>query len=113
MRQANLRRCLRRCLRRNPPGSYQIQAAINAVHSDAPVATATDWGQIPHLDDQLLAHAPSPAVALNRALAVAEVEGSDTALPLVAASTWVAPAFPTWLSAPTTLATWTATPRRR
>src|SRR5208282_6658976 len=64
---------VRQCLRRNQPGPYQIQAAINAVHSDAPVADATDWDQILRLYDQLLAIAPSPVVALNRAVAVAEV----------------------------------------
>jgi RNA polymerase sigma-70 factor, ECF subfamily len=74
---------VRRCLRRNQPGPYQVQAAINAVHSDAPTAAATDWRQIVLLYDQLLALAPSPVVALNRAVAVAEVEGPDAALTLV------------------------------
>jgi RNA polymerase sigma-70 factor (ECF subfamily) len=74
---------VRRCLRRNEPGPYQIQAAINAVHSDAPVASATDWRQIVRLYDQLLAIAPGPVVALNRAVAVAEVEGPQAALALV------------------------------
>ncbi|HEV2825843.1 MAG TPA: sigma-70 family RNA polymerase sigma factor, partial [Actinomycetota bacterium] len=74
---------VRRCLRRNQPGPYQLQAAINAVHSDAPVAAATDWGQIVALYDQLLALAPSPVVALNRAVAVAEVDGPAAALALV------------------------------
>jgi RNA polymerase sigma-70 factor, ECF subfamily len=74
---------VRRCLRRNQPGPYQIQAAINAVHSDAPAAAATDWWQILQLYDQLLAHAPSPVVALNRAVAVAEVEGPEAALAIV------------------------------
>ncbi|MFL6075947.1 MAG: RNA polymerase sigma factor [Mycobacteriales bacterium] len=74
---------VRRCLRRDRPGQYQIQAAINAVHSDAPDAAATDWGQILQLYDQLLAVAPSPVVALNRAVAVAEVEGPEPALALV------------------------------
>jgi RNA polymerase sigma-70 factor, ECF subfamily len=74
---------VRRCLRRDQPGPYQIQAAINAVHSDAPAAAATDWWQILQLYDQLLAYAPSPVVALNRAVAVAEVEGADAALALV------------------------------
>ena len=74
---------VRRCLRRNQPGPYQIQAAINAVHSDAPTAAATDWRQILQLYDQLLALAPSPVVALNRAVAVAEVEGPAAALALV------------------------------
>ena len=74
---------VRQCLRRNQPGPYQIQAAINAVHSDASVAAATDWNQILRLYDQLLAVAPSPVVALNRAVAVAEVESPATALALV------------------------------
>jgi RNA polymerase sigma-70 factor, ECF subfamily len=74
---------VRRCLRRNQPGPYQLQAAINAVHSDAPTAAATDWRQILALYDQLLALAPSPVVALHRAVAVAEVEGPAAALPLV------------------------------
>ena len=74
---------VRRCLRRNQPGPYQLQAAINAVHSDAPSAAATDWEQILALYDQLLALAPGPVVALNRAVAVAEVEGPEAALALV------------------------------
>jgi RNA polymerase sigma-70 factor (ECF subfamily) len=72
-----------RCLVLNRPGPYQIQAAINAVHSDAAVASATDWRQILQLYDQLMAVAPSPVAALNRAVAVAEVEGPDAALALV------------------------------
>jgi RNA polymerase sigma-70 factor, ECF subfamily len=74
---------VRRCLRRNRPGPYQIQAAINAVHSDAAVGADTDWWQILQLYDQLMAVAPSPIVALNRAVAVAEVEGPAGALALV------------------------------
>ena len=74
---------VRRCLRLGHPGPYQIQAAINAVHSDAPTAAATDWRQILQLYDQLAALAPSPVVALNRAVAVAEVEGPQAALALV------------------------------
>jgi RNA polymerase sigma-70 factor (ECF subfamily) len=74
---------VRRCLRRNEPGPYQIQAAVNAVHSDAPTADATDWRQILALYDQLMTIAPSPVVALNRAVAVAEVEGPGAALDLV------------------------------
>jgi RNA polymerase sigma-70 factor (ECF subfamily) len=74
---------VRRCLRRNQPGPYQIQAAINAVHSDAPAAAATDWWQILQLYDQLLALTPSPVVALHRAVAVAEVHGPDPALALL------------------------------
>ncbi|MFG2037937.1 RNA polymerase sigma factor [Dactylosporangium sp. NPDC048998] len=76
-------RIVRECLRRNRPGPYQIQAAINAVHTDAPSAEATDWGQIVQLYDQLMAVAPTPVVALNRAVAVAEVDGPDAGLRLV------------------------------
>jgi RNA polymerase sigma-70 factor (ECF subfamily) len=76
---------VRGCLRRNEPGPYQIQAAIQAVHSDARSAAATDWRQIVELYDELLTHDPSPVVALNRAVAVAEVEGPPTALALVEA----------------------------
>jgi len=74
---------VRQCLVRNEPGPYQIQAAINAVHSDAPTAAATDWRQILALYDQHLAIAPNPVVELNRAVAVAEVEGPDAALALI------------------------------
>jgi RNA polymerase sigma-70 factor, ECF subfamily len=71
---------VRRCLRINRPGPYQIQAAIQAVHSDARAAEATDWEQILQLYDQLLLVAPGPVVALNRAVAVAEVRGPAVAL---------------------------------
>jgi RNA polymerase sigma-70 factor (ECF subfamily) len=71
---------VRACLRRNQPGPYQIQAAINAVHSDAATAASTDWRQILQLYDQLLVLAPSPVAALNRAVAVAEVDGPQAAL---------------------------------
>jgi RNA polymerase sigma-70 factor (ECF subfamily) len=74
---------VRQCLRRGQPGPYQIQAAINAVHSDAPTAAATDWRQILQLYDQLASLAPGPVVALNRAVAVAELQGPETALALV------------------------------
>jgi RNA polymerase sigma-70 factor (ECF subfamily) len=73
---------VRQCLRRGQPGPYQIQAAINAVHSDAPAADATDWRQIVQLYDQLMAVAPAPVAALNRAVAVAEVDGPAVALAL-------------------------------
>jgi RNA polymerase sigma-70 factor, ECF subfamily len=71
---------VRACLRRNEPGPYQIQAAINAVHSDAATAAGTDWRQILRLYDQLLAVAPGPVAALNRAVALAEVHGPAAAL---------------------------------
>ncbi|MDP1877257.1 MAG: RNA polymerase sigma factor [Actinomycetota bacterium] len=71
---------VRWCLRRGRPGSYQVQAAIAAVHSDAAVATDTDWRQVLALYDQLMAMAPSPVVALNRAVAVGEVQGPADAL---------------------------------
>ncbi|MET8280064.1 sigma-70 family RNA polymerase sigma factor [Micromonospora sp. NPDC005174] len=71
---------VRRCLRRDRPGPYQIQAAIAAVHSAAPRAADTDWGQILTLYDQLTVVAPGPVVALNRAVALAEVAGAAVAL---------------------------------
>jgi len=74
---------VRWCLRRNQPGPYQLQAAINAVHADAATIAATDWSQIVALYDQLLAVAPTPVVALNRAVAVGEVDGPAAALALV------------------------------
>jgi RNA polymerase sigma-70 factor (ECF subfamily) len=73
---------VRGCLRRNQPGPYQLQAAISAVHSDAPTAAGTDWDQILALYDQLIAIAPTPVVALNRCVAVAEVQGPAAALAL-------------------------------
>ncbi|MFE0458605.1 RNA polymerase sigma factor [Kitasatospora sp. NPDC058965] len=74
---------VRRCLRINRPGPYQIQAAISAVHSDAPSAGATDWRQVVQLYDQQMALAPTPVVALHRAVAVAEVDGPGAGLALV------------------------------
>ena len=74
---------VRRCLRRNQPGAYQLQAAINAVHADALTIEQTDWSQIVALYDQLLAVAPTPVVALNRAIAIGEVQGPAAALALV------------------------------
>ena len=71
---------MRICLARNRPGPYQLQAAINAVHSDARCAGETDWRQILALHDQLLVIAPSPVVELNRAVVVAEIEGAEQAL---------------------------------
>ena len=73
---------VRRCLRRNRPGPYQIQAAINAVHSDAATATDTDWGQIVALYDQLAALTPTPVVHMNRAIAIAEIDGPAAGLAL-------------------------------
>ncbi len=74
---------VRACLRGARPGPYQIQAAINAVHSDAPDAAGTDWRQILALYDQHLALTRSPVVELNRAVAVAEVHGPQAALTVV------------------------------
>ncbi|MFF9562928.1 RNA polymerase sigma factor [Leifsonia sp. NPDC014704] len=71
---------VRKCLARGRPGPYQLQAAIQAVHDDAPTAADTDWPQIVALYDQLLRASPTPVVALNRAVAVAEVEGEDAGL---------------------------------
>jgi RNA polymerase sigma-70 factor (ECF subfamily) len=72
-----------RCIRRNQPGPYQLQAAVNAVHSDAPSAAGTDWSQILQLYDHLMAVSPTPVVALNRAVAVAEVDGPAAGLAAV------------------------------
>jgi len=74
---------VRACLIQNEPGPYQVQAAINAVHSDAVTASQTDWRQILALYDQLVAMTPTPIVALNRAVAVAEIHGAAVALDLV------------------------------
>jgi RNA polymerase sigma-70 factor (ECF subfamily) len=74
---------VRECLRRNRPGPYQIQAAINAVHSDADSTAGTDWAQIVALYDQLMVVAPNSVVALHRAVAVAEGSGPALGLALV------------------------------
>jgi RNA polymerase sigma-70 factor (ECF subfamily) len=74
---------VRECLRRNAPGPYQLQAAIQAVHTDTLDASATDWGQVLALYDQLLRVHPTPVVALNRAVALAEVDGPHTALAVI------------------------------
>jgi RNA polymerase sigma-70 factor, ECF subfamily len=74
---------VRACLRRNQPGPYQLQAAINAVHADAATFADTDWAQIVALYDQLLALTPTPVVALNRAIAIGELQGPASALALV------------------------------
>jgi RNA polymerase sigma-70 factor, ECF subfamily len=74
---------VRACLAIDRPGRYQILAAINAVHTDAPTASATDWSQVVALYDQLTRLDPSPIVALNRAVAVAELDGPQVALALV------------------------------
>jgi RNA polymerase sigma-70 factor (ECF subfamily) len=71
---------VRRLLARNQPGPFQIQAAINAVHADAAIAAQTDWGQILALYDQLIGFTPTTVVALNRAIAVAEVHGAQAGL---------------------------------
>lgn len=71
---------VRACLRRNQPGAFQVQAAIAAVHADAPTAEATDWPQIIALYEQLYALRPDPVVALNRAAAIAALEGPDAGL---------------------------------
>ena len=67
---------VRACLRRNQPGPFQIQAAIAAVHADAPNAASTDWSQIVALYDLLHAQRPNPVVAMNRAIAVGELRGA-------------------------------------
>jgi RNA polymerase sigma-70 factor (ECF subfamily) len=74
---------VRRCLAVNRPGRYQLLAAINAVHTDAPSAADTDWSQVVALYDQLARIDPSPIVTLNRAVAVAELDGPEVALALI------------------------------
>jgi RNA polymerase sigma-70 factor (ECF subfamily) len=71
---------VRECLAVGRPGRYQLLAAVNAVHTDAPTAADTDWGQIATLYDQLYALDPSPLVALNRAVVLAELDGPEVAL---------------------------------
>jgi RNA polymerase sigma-70 factor (ECF subfamily) len=77
------RALVRRCLELQQPGIYQIQAAINAVHSEAPSAETVDWAQILALYDQLQCFDRSPIVALNRAVAIAEVNGPQAALAVI------------------------------
>jgi RNA polymerase sigma-70 factor (ECF subfamily) len=74
---------VRECVQRGRPGPYQIQAAINAVHSLAPRFDSTDWHAILTLYDQLYALMPTPVVALNRAVALAEVRGPAAGLAVV------------------------------
>jgi RNA polymerase sigma-70 factor (ECF subfamily) len=74
---------VRACVQRGRPGPYQIQAAINAVHSVAPSLDSTDWHAILTLYDQLYALTPTPVVALNRAVALAEVRGPAAGLAAV------------------------------
>lgn len=74
---------IRTCLQLNHPGPFQIQGAIQAVHSEASTFEATDWGQIVALYDQLMDVAGTPVVELNRAIAVAELQGPDVALGLI------------------------------
>jgi RNA polymerase sigma-70 factor (ECF subfamily) len=71
---------VRACLRRGRPGPFQIQAAVAAVHADAPTAAATDWSQVVALYDLLHAHLPNPVVALNRAIAIGERDGPAAGL---------------------------------
>jgi RNA polymerase sigma-70 factor (ECF subfamily) len=71
---------VRECLAVNRPGAYQIQAAVNAVHTSARTAADTDWSQIAALYGQLLAITPSPVVALNRAVALSELDGPAVGL---------------------------------
>jgi RNA polymerase sigma-70 factor (ECF subfamily) len=75
---------VRACLRRNQPGPFQFQAAIAAVHADAARLEDTDWSQIVALYDQFVAAWPSPVVALNRAVAVAELHGAEAGLAAIA-----------------------------
>ncbi|REK13116.1 MAG: RNA polymerase sigma factor [Actinobacteria bacterium] len=74
---------VRACLRRNQPGPFQIQAAIQAVHCSTQHFEHTDWPQIVALYDQLLSILPNPIVSLNRAIAVGEADGPEAAMKLV------------------------------
>jgi RNA polymerase sigma-70 factor (ECF subfamily) len=74
---------VRECLAIDRPGRYQLLAAVNAVHTDAPTAADTDWSQVVALYDRLVRLDPSPIVALNRAVAVAELDGPEVGLALV------------------------------
>jgi RNA polymerase sigma-70 factor (ECF subfamily) len=74
---------VRSCIRRGRPGPFQLQAAIQAVHGAADSFEATDWPQIVTLYNQLVSVMPTPVVALNRAIAVAEVEGPGPALVMI------------------------------
>ncbi|MFY9586035.1 MAG: RNA polymerase sigma factor, partial [Actinomycetota bacterium] len=76
-------RLLRRGLEMERPGPYQIQATIAALHADAPRAEDTDWPRIAQLYDELAAMAPSPVVALNRAVAVALAGDLDRGLAMI------------------------------
>jgi RNA polymerase sigma-70 factor (ECF subfamily) len=90
---------VRRCLAGNRPGRYQLLAAINAVHTDAPTWPDTDWSQIAALYDRLVAVDPSPVVRLNRAIAIAELDGPDVALAEVDRLREIEPAlaaYPPW-----------------
>ena len=74
---------VRTCIRRGRPGAYQLQAAIQAVHADAESFEATDWPRIVALYDRLYSVMPTPVVALNRAIAIAETEGPNGALKML------------------------------
>ena len=76
-------RVLNHALRLRRPGRYQLEAAIAALHASAPSVDEIDWGQIAALYEQLLAFVPSPVVALNRAVAVAEAGRPEDGLELV------------------------------
>jgi RNA polymerase sigma-70 factor (ECF subfamily) len=74
---------VRACIRRGQPGPFQLQAAIHAVHCNAATFEETDWHQIVAIYDHLYALMPTPVVALNRAIAIAEIEGPSAALDLI------------------------------
>ena len=94
-----VRECLARAERTGqPPGQYQLLAAINAVHTDAPMAADTDWSQIATLYAQLYAVAPTPVVALNRAIAIAELDGPGVALSEVDRLPEVEPSMASYLA---------------
>ncbi|WP_309136441.1 RNA polymerase sigma factor [Nocardioides campestrisoli] len=92
---------VRECLRRNHaglshPGHHQLHAAINAVHTDAATAEETDWSQLLALYDQLYAVTPTPVVAVNRALVLAELDGPEAGLDRVDELAGALPSYQPW-----------------
>jgi RNA polymerase sigma-70 factor, ECF subfamily len=76
-------RIVRACIRRGQPGPFQLQAAIQAVHCDADSFETTDWRQIVAIYDHLFSLLPTPVIALNRAIAIAEIDGPGAALAIL------------------------------
>ena len=87
---------LERAMRRGRPGPYQLQAAIAAVHAEAPTAETTDWPQIAALYRELARLAPSPVIELNRSVAIGMADGWEAALARVEDLATTTPAFAGW-----------------